>query len=336
MNIAESWDQHLEQLEAARENVSAARRQRSEAKEAFSAAGIAIHTAALEFERDLYIVPQGWSSGFPGQPDGPEDYLPCVEKQLRYLEGRIKEFERYGDDRFIQRGKHHQERLQRCRDRLIETRDALIEADAALAAAEGELEEIEKAQPRSNQQALAQLAKRADQIGEDLERGRENMEAAEAALQQLEEQRAGLDIGDLLARAAMATGKEKETADKALAEAESTFSTLDLQVNRQRALVEGLQRWLTETEAAHHAAQESYRAAAYEARVQGVHEAERALVALLADGGPVAEAVARINTARSEADAVAPEGTRYGTAILKITPPTLYGEHALDSRIELR
>ena len=145
---------------------------------------------------------------------------------------------------------------------------------------------------------MTQLAKRADQIGEDLEHGREKHAGAEAELQTLKGRREALALGDLAARAALATGKDTEPAAKALADAEKTAATLDAQIARQEALVEGLGRWLADAEAQHSEAQETYRRQPTKPACFDMGEAERALVALLSESGPVSETVARLNSAR--------------------------------------
>lgn len=224
-------------------------------------------------------------------------------------------------------------RLRDCIDRREEARGALAEAEEDLEDAKDRLRQIENSRPAANKSTVTTLDKQvadaesdAERISTSIARTEEEARALGVALEEI-------DLPSLAVDVELATDGDRKSAQAALASAQKRHDSLQAELARTEALLEGLQRRAA-TADEHIAEMRSLRRqVTFEFLHPQLMDAEAKLVDVI--NGPLNEAMLALLRLQSEVNGVAPEGQDFSSGRLELKLPWLSDENMPEGGNEL-
>ena len=210
---------------------------------------------------------------------------------------------------------------------------AVAEAEEALEDAEDHLQRIESSRPTVSKSTISALDKQvaeaesdAERISASIARTEEEARALNAALEEI-------DLPSLAVDVELATDDDRKSAQAALASAQKRHDSLQAELARTEALLEGLQRRAA-TADEHIAEMRSLRRqVAFEFLHPQLIAAEAKLVEVI--NGPLNDAMLALLRLQSEVNEVAPEDQDFSTGLLEVKLPWLSDENMPEGGNEL-
>lgn len=202
---------------------------------------------------------------------------------------------------------------------------AVAEAEEALEDAEDHLQRIESSRPTVSKSTISALDKQvadaesdAERIGASIARTEEEALALGVALEEI-------DLPSLAVDVELATDGDRKSAQAALASAQKRHDSLQAELARTEALLEGLQRRAAAADERIAETRSLRQQVAFEFLYPQLLAAESKLVEVV--DGPLNDAMIELFRLQAEVNGVAPEDRDYSGKRLKLTLPWLHDEN---------
>lgn len=305
---------------------------RDEARAECEAAGSEVHNAREAHE----AAGNGCSFGFRD-----------LSGQLAHIHGRGFYLENYGDQEQQQayleklrqglislrqrRGREAWEhdvetvigKLQDCLDKRQMAADALALAEEALQDAEEHLESIEAARPPITKTTLADLDKQVSAAESESERITTSSSRIREELKSITTAIEANDLPGLAVDVELAADDERKATQSALDAAQKRHDTLQADLARNEALLEGLQRRAAAADERASELRALRREVGFESLYPELLAAQQKLMTVV--NGPLNDAMAELFRLSAAVDAVAPDGEEYAAGRLELKFPHLHG-----------
>ncbi|MAC33674.1 MAG: hypothetical protein CME38_08740 [Haliea sp.] len=322
-----SWEEWLHERDQAQSERDKAAGRRNAAQGEVSQSGMG---AWVGFQRITEELAWKYGNGFHiDRPNHEGDQQEYVDKLKRILTAPGARVTR--EEAADLRSAH--ESLGACINRREDARNALAEAEEELEAAKDRLRQIESNRPAVSKTTISALDKQVADAESDAERINASIARTEEEARALGVALEEIDLPSLAVDVELATDDDRKPAQAALASAQKRYDSLQAELARTEALLEGLQRRAAAADERVAEMRSLRRQVAFEFLHPQLMDAEAKLVEVI--NGPLNDAMLALLRLQSEVNEVAPEDQDFSSGLLEVKLPWLSDENMPEGGNEL-